>query len=80
MTRRPPRHGLAVTRWHDGATTAPGQPGVYERRIPLAPYSYHDGQHWCHSARTAEHAEQFKEIKSIAQDADWRGLAEEPKQ
>ena len=52
MTRRPPRHGLAVTRWHDGATTVPGQPGVYERDIPLAPYSFYTGKHWCHSAQT----------------------------
>ena len=79
MTRRPPRHGLAVTRWFDGAAVTPGQPGVYERNLPLAPYSHWNGTHWCHSAQTPARAERFQLIKSIRQDAPWRGLAEEPR-
>lgn len=78
MTRRPPRHGLAVTRWYHGGTCVPVQPGVYERDIPLAPYSFYTGKHWGHSAQTPKRAERFQLIKSITQDAPWRGLAEEP--
>ena len=77
LTRRPPRHGLAVTRWF-AAPFVPGQPGVYERNIPLAPYSYWTGAHWCHSAQTADRAEAFRLIKSIDQHAPWRGLAADP--
>ena len=80
MTRRPPRHGLPVTRWFDGATTAPGQIGVFERQLPLAPYSYWNGAQWGHSAQTPARAVRFQHIKSIVQDADWRGLAEEAQQ
>jgi len=79
MTRRPPRHGLAVTPWF-AWPTVPLWPGVYERNLPLAPYSYWNGTHWCHSAQTPQRAERFQLIKSNTQDGLWRGLAEEPKQ
>lgn len=78
MTRRPPHHGLAVTRWFAGAAFVPGQPGVYERRVPLAPYSYWTGTCWCHSSQTVDGAVRLRACESLIQDRDWRGLAEEP--
>lgn len=80
MTRRPPAHGLPVTRWHDGATTVPGQPGVYERRVPLAPFSYWCGLRWGFSSQTVDGAVRLKDVPSTHQAADWRGLAKEPTQ
>lgn len=80
MIRRPPRHGLSVTRWFDGAECVPGQPGVYERKRPLAPYSFFTGKVWCFASQTIEGAERLKFVEPTIQDDDWRGLAEEPKQ
>lgn len=77
MTRRPPRHGLPVTRWFP-ATDRPACAGVYERDLPLAPMSYWNGTYWCHSAQTPANAHRLRGLKSTQQDLRWRGLAEEP--
>lgn len=79
MIRRPPQHGRPVTRWFSGASFIPGAPGVYERRVALAPYSYWSGRHWCISSQTPERAWRMRAVESLWQDAEWRGLAEEPR-
>lgn len=68
------RHGKAVTPWFEPGTR-PARPGVYERQVRLAPYSYWNGRWWSLSSQTAETAWLNRGLESLRQDARWRGLA-----
>ncbi len=69
-----PRYASAgLTDWFP-ATTRPASPGVYERQVRLAPYSYWDGEQWNMSAQTPRRAAAFFGCASLKQDASWRGL------
>jgi hypothetical protein len=72
------RHGHAVTPWLE-PTAKPARPGVYERQVRLAPFSYWNGSRWGMSSQTPANAWRNRAAESLRQDARWRGLAEEPK-
>lgn len=72
----PARHGLPVTGWFS-AHTRPARPGVYERQVRLAPFSYWDGRYWGMSSQSPETAWLNRSQPSLRQLARWRGLAEE---
>jgi hypothetical protein len=67
-------HGRAVTAWFE-PTAQPARPGVYERQVRLAPYSYWDGLAWGMSSQTPATAARNRRVESLRQDARWRGLA-----
>lgn len=70
------RHGMAVTAWFEPGTK-PARPGVYERQVRLAPYSYWNGLVWGMSSQTPANAMRNRHIESLRQEARWRGLAQE---
>ncbi|MEY5100810.1 MAG: hypothetical protein RJA36_3529 [Pseudomonadota bacterium] len=70
------RHGWAVTAWFEPGTK-PARPGVYERQVHLAPYSYWNGLVWGMSSQTPARALFNRHVESLHQDARWRGLAQE---
>lgn len=70
------RHGHAVTAWLE-PTMPPARPGVYERQVRLAPYSYWNGLVWGMSSQTPANAVRNRHIESLRQDARWRGLAQQ---
>lgn len=69
----PAQHYLPVTPWFS-AGTPPARPGVYERQVRLAPYSYWDGARWGMSSQTIITAMLNRRLESLTQDARWRGL------
>lgn len=68
---------MAVTAWFPADLT-PARPGVYERQVNLAPFSYWDGARWGMSSQTAINALLNRRFLSNWQDARWRGLAAPP--
>lgn len=83
-----------VTKWFDGKTTVPGQPGVYERKPKydkrIRVFSRWDGTRWnsqFNSVANGNDEDVQYQIdcastqinKSAFQDRDWRGLVEESK-
>jgi hypothetical protein len=67
------RHGWAVTPWFEPGTK-PARPGVYERQVRLAPYSYWNGLVWGMSSETPANALRNRHIESLRQEARWRGV------
>lgn len=69
-----------VTKWFDGKTTVPGQPGVYERKhINGRRFAHWDGTHWGIWSELPTEALEWATKPSCIQDHAWRGLTEEVK-
>jgi hypothetical protein len=74
------RANVVRTVWFNGNVVVPGAPGIYEKKYGLYAqihFSKWDGVRWYLTAGSPGAADQQTEASGY-QDADWRGLLEQP--